>query len=134
MPINERGGHLDSTGVVSVIILLSVLIFAHECGHFLVARILGVGVLKFYDFGLDDNYFDLGGNSLKMVHVLDHLQRELQSANYKKIPDMIELFTYPTIRSLAQFINEHQEEKKDVVVNYANKRRQSKNQRIIEVA
>ena len=33
--------------VVSVIILLGVLIFVHELGHFLLAKSLGVGVLKF---------------------------------------------------------------------------------------
>ena len=36
-----------TTSIVSVIILLGVLIFAHEFGHFLAARFLGVGVLKF---------------------------------------------------------------------------------------
>lgn len=33
--------------IVSVIVLLGVLIFAHELGHFLVAKRMGVGVLKF---------------------------------------------------------------------------------------
>jgi regulator of sigma E protease len=33
--------------LISFIILLSVLIFVHELGHFLAARITGVGVLKF---------------------------------------------------------------------------------------
>lgn len=33
--------------IVSVIVLLGVLIFAHEAGHFLVAKYSGVGVLKF---------------------------------------------------------------------------------------
>lgn len=33
--------------IVSVIILLGILIFVHEFGHFLVAKISGVGVLKF---------------------------------------------------------------------------------------
>lgn len=33
--------------VVSVVILLGVLIFVHELGHFLLAKSLGVGVLKF---------------------------------------------------------------------------------------
>ena len=33
--------------IVSVIIVLSILIFFHELGHFLVARRLGVKVLKF---------------------------------------------------------------------------------------
>jgi len=38
---------LITTSIISVIILLSVLIFVHEFGHFLAARFLGVGVLKF---------------------------------------------------------------------------------------
>jgi regulator of sigma E protease len=38
---------LIGISVVSVIILLGVLIFAHELGHFLVAKRAGVGVLKF---------------------------------------------------------------------------------------
>ena len=33
--------------IISVIILLGVLIFVHELGHFLVAKLSGVGVLKF---------------------------------------------------------------------------------------
>ncbi len=36
-----------SVNVVSVVILLGVLIFVHELGHFLLAKSLGVGVLKF---------------------------------------------------------------------------------------
>lgn len=35
------------TSIVSVIILLGILIFVHELGHFLVAKWSGVGVLKF---------------------------------------------------------------------------------------
>ncbi len=35
------------TSIISVIILLGILIFVHELGHFLVAKRLGVGVLKF---------------------------------------------------------------------------------------
>jgi len=37
----------EVTTLISFIILLGVLIFVHEFGHFLVARISGVGVLKF---------------------------------------------------------------------------------------
>jgi regulator of sigma E protease len=33
--------------IISVVILLGILIFAHELGHFLVAKRMGVGVLKF---------------------------------------------------------------------------------------
>jgi len=36
-----------TTNIVSLIIVLGVLIFAHEFGHFIVAKILGVGVEKF---------------------------------------------------------------------------------------
>ena len=35
------------TNIVSVVVLLGVLIFVHELGHFLVAKRAGVGVLKF---------------------------------------------------------------------------------------
>ena len=35
------------TSIISVIILLGILIFVHELGHFLVAKWMGVGVLKF---------------------------------------------------------------------------------------
>ena len=36
-----------STSIISFVIVLGVLIFAHEFGHFIVARLCGVGVLKF---------------------------------------------------------------------------------------
>lgn len=64
-------------------------------------------VLEFNDFTMEENFFDLGGSSLKMVHVLDMLQRSLKEQGHAKIPDMVELFTYPTITSLAQYITEH---------------------------
>ena len=43
----ERNNFLIGINIVSVIILLGVLIFVHELGHFLVAKWSGVGVLKF---------------------------------------------------------------------------------------
>jgi len=43
----ERKYLLIGISIVSVIILLGVLIFVHELGHFLVAKWSGVGVLKF---------------------------------------------------------------------------------------
>ncbi|HID29524.1 MAG TPA: RIP metalloprotease RseP, partial [Desulfobacterales bacterium] len=36
-----------STNIISFAIVLGVLIFVHEFGHFLLAKILGVGVEKF---------------------------------------------------------------------------------------
>jgi regulator of sigma E protease len=46
---NKQNNRKDNVVVtlISFIILLGVLIFVHEFGHFLTARILGVGVLKF---------------------------------------------------------------------------------------
>jgi regulator of sigma E protease len=43
--INRKDDALIS--LISVVILLGILIFVHELGHFLAARISGVGVLKF---------------------------------------------------------------------------------------
>lgn len=36
-----------STNIISLVIVLGILIFVHELGHFIVAKILGVGVEKF---------------------------------------------------------------------------------------
>jgi regulator of sigma E protease len=44
---HKRNDKLIGTSIVSVIILLGVLIFVHELGHFLVAKRAGVGVQKF---------------------------------------------------------------------------------------
>jgi amino acid adenylation domain-containing protein len=54
------------------------------------------GVLHLERIGMNDNFFDLGGHSLRMAQVhsrlLEKLQRDLS---------MLEMFKYPTIRSLA---------------------------------
>lgn len=47
--------------------------------------------------GLDDNFFDIGGNSLLLVSV----HAKLQSMLNKKIP-VAELFAYTTVRALSQ--------------------------------
>jgi len=36
-----------SANIISFVIVLGVLIFAHELGHFLLAKLMGVGVEKF---------------------------------------------------------------------------------------
>jgi regulator of sigma E protease len=43
----DKSGLVIGISIISVIILLGVLIFVHEIGHFLVAKWAGVGVLKF---------------------------------------------------------------------------------------
>jgi natural product biosynthesis luciferase-like monooxygenase protein len=52
-------------------------------------------VLKLPSVGVDSNFFDLGGHSLLVVHVLN----QLRSRDYKL--QMTDLFRFPTIRGLA---------------------------------
>jgi acyl carrier protein len=52
------------------------------------------------EFGIRDNFFDLGGDSVSMVSVFRRLQKEISN----KIT-MVDLFRYPTIEALAQFIS-----------------------------
>jgi acyl carrier protein len=51
--------------------------------------------------GLHDNFFDLGGDSLLIVRVQNRLERLLE----RQI-SIVELFQYPTVHSLAQFLQE----------------------------
>jgi amino acid adenylation domain-containing protein len=53
-------------------------------------------VLNLSTIGLDDNFFDLGGDSLLLLAVHSHLQKALQT----EIP-VTDLFEFPTIRKLA---------------------------------
>jgi len=49
---------------------------------------------------LDDNFFDLGGNSLRLVQVREQLQ-----TLFTKELSIIEMFQYPTVRALGQYLN-----------------------------
>jgi amino acid adenylation domain-containing protein len=55
--------------------------------------------------GIHDNFFDLGGHSLLIVQVHSQLQQLLD----KKVL-MVELFQYPTISSLANYLTQSQPE------------------------
>jgi len=51
--------------------------------------------------GIDENFFDIGGNSLTLVRIHARLE--------EKMPDrvsVVDLFRYPTIRALAAFLDE----------------------------
>ena len=50
--------------------------------------------------GINDNFFDLGGNSLNIVMVNNKLNNLLK----KEIP-VVRMFEYPTIKSLAEYIS-----------------------------
>jgi len=51
--------------------------------------------------GIDDNFFDIGGDSLHSVRLHNLL---VQSLNLKV--DLVELFKFPTVRSLAEYIEQ----------------------------
>ncbi|HLF26567.1 MAG TPA: SDR family oxidoreductase, partial [Anaerolineae bacterium] len=57
-------------------------------------------VLQVEQVGLDDNFFDLGGHSMRMVQAHSQLQKLLE----RKLT-MVELFKYPTVRALAAHLH-----------------------------
>ncbi|MBV9788631.1 MAG: amino acid adenylation domain-containing protein, partial [Chloroflexi bacterium] len=56
-------------------------------------------VLQLDRVGTGDNFFDLGGHSLRLIQVQSQLQNRLQ----REIP-LLDLFRYPTIRALADHL------------------------------
>ncbi|MBT2291733.1 amino acid adenylation domain-containing protein [Paenibacillus albidus] len=58
-------------------------------------------ILQLPHFGVEDNFFDLGGHSLLLAKVHDRLSREFP------VPlTLVDLFRYPTVRSLAGYLSE----------------------------
>ena len=53
------------------------------------------------DFGTDDNFFDIGGNSLMVMKIFDFLDAE-----YPDIFSPTDLFTYHTINKLSKYMEE----------------------------
>lgn len=51
------------------------------------------------DVGPDDNFFDVGGDSARMLQIRDLLQ-----ARFRREVSMIDLFEYPTVGELASFL------------------------------
>ena len=62
-----------------------------------------VEVLKVERVGINDNFFDAGGNSLLMMRV----QHKLHEATGKLIP-VAELFSHPTVRRLVAYLDQRQ--------------------------
>jgi polyketide synthase PksJ len=56
-------------------------------------------VLKSDNFGVEDNFFEIGGNSLLIIQVAGHIKKQLG----KEIK-VINLFKYPTIRQISNFL------------------------------
>jgi acyl carrier protein len=57
--------------------------------------------LKLDRVGAEDNFFDLGGNSLDIIRLAAQLGETLN----KEIP-VVKLFNYPTVRSLAAYLGQ----------------------------
>lgn len=60
-------------------------------------------ILRVEHVGLDDNFFDLGGDSLLLVAVHSNLQKEMKI----EIP-VVDLFEFTTVRTLAAHLNKKQ--------------------------
>ena len=58
-------------------------------------------ILRVDDVGVHDNFFDLGGNSMKLIRLSNKLKETVE----KDIP-VITLFRYPTIESLLQYLGQ----------------------------
>ncbi|WP_025688023.1 non-ribosomal peptide synthetase [Paenibacillus zanthoxyli] len=75
-----------------------------------IARVWGE-VLHLNHIGVNDNFFDLGGHSLLLAKVLDRLSQQLDNHL-----TLISLFKYPTVRSLAAFLNEETEDPSAAII------------------
>lgn len=56
-------------------------------------------VLRIERVGVDDNFFDLGGNSLLLVQVHEQLQQR-----FGREIVLVEIFNHPTVRALASHL------------------------------
>lgn len=63
-------------------------------------------VLNLEKVGINSNFFEIGGNSLLITTVYNQLGNI--SANTLGCISLLDLFKYPTIRSLAQYLNQNQ--------------------------
>jgi acyl carrier protein len=66
----------------------------------------------------EDNFFQNGGNSLKLIQVYNYLQKK-----YPSNIGVAELFAYPTVATLANFLSQKQKNTRNKQINY--KRRAS---------
>jgi len=62
-------------------------------------------VLGLKQVGLHDNFFELGGHSLLLIQLHAQLQE-----NFTRQFSVIDLFKYPTIKSLAQYLSQTHDE------------------------
>ena len=65
-------------------------------------------VLRVDKIGADDRFFDIGGHSLLLASVFNKVKRTLDTALISDLT-MVDMFKYPTIRSLASFLKKKKE-------------------------
>ncbi|MES9784126.1 MULTISPECIES: non-ribosomal peptide synthetase [Bacillus cereus group] len=84
-------------------------------------------VLGVYQIGTEDNFYDLGGHSLKLLELQTKLNIILEG---KTRPiSIIEIFQYPTIRSLSSFLQSNGvSELKDKDIDLSNRRAEKRKQ------
>ncbi len=76
--------------------------------------------------GIDDNFFDLGGNSLRIIQVHMKLRERIQ-----KDLALVDLFRFPTIRALSAFLSQGEDLRPEMSgsVSRADTRRALRNRR-----
>jgi amino acid adenylation domain-containing protein len=80
-------------------------------------------LLQLEEVGIDDSFFDLGGNSLAAVRMVNQYHGRFG----REIPP-VKVFQYPTIAKLSQFLDEDEEESDFLAEAETRARRQRKSQ------
>ncbi|MEW6735405.1 MAG: amino acid adenylation domain-containing protein, partial [Acidobacteriota bacterium] len=84
-------------------------------------------VLKVEKVSIYDNFFDIGGHSLLMIQIYNRLSTQLSQTL-----SMIEIFKYPTINSLAEYLGQQKTEYSTQPQNH--KRGQVRRESVAELA
>jgi amino acid adenylation domain-containing protein len=87
-------------------------------------------ILQQEHIGMRDNFFDLGGNSLHMAQVYNRLREDLQ-----RDLSILDLFKYPTIATLAEYLQQGSTERQYVhVQDRARKQKEAMRRRKREIS
>jgi amino acid adenylation domain-containing protein len=62
--------------------------------------------LQISSFSDDDNFFDIGGSSLRIMNVHEELSRALERTGSPRKLEIMELFEHPTVTALSDFLRE----------------------------
>ncbi|HSL88811.1 MAG TPA: phosphopantetheine-binding protein, partial [Ignavibacteriaceae bacterium] len=82
-------------------------------------------ILKLPKVGINDNFFDIGGHSLLAVQLHSRLKQLIDTEL-----TLIDIFTYPTIKSLEEFIKKRINSEDEIITVQTSKRAVMSKQRI----